>query len=56
MKKLIKALWNDEQAQDLVDYALLVALVALGTVTAMGCLASAISDAFKNPQTNLASS
>jgi Flp pilus assembly pilin Flp len=56
MKNLMKRLWKEEEAQDLVEYGLLVVLVSLGAVTAMGLLASAISDAFKSAQTNLSAS
>jgi len=39
MQNLLKRLWQDEQGQDLVEYALLlvlVALVAASTVTTLG--------------------
>ncbi|HEV2387930.1 MAG TPA: hypothetical protein VGS20_11820 [Candidatus Acidoferrales bacterium] len=55
MKTLLIRLWKEEQAQDLVEYALLVVLVALGAVVAMKSLASAISDAFANASANLTS-
>ena len=55
MKNLMKRLWKDEEGQDLVVYGLLLVLISLGAVAAMGLLASAISDAFKNAQTNLSS-
>jgi pilus assembly protein Flp/PilA len=48
MKNLFRKLWKDEEGQDLVEYALLVVLVALGAVAAMTNLASGISDAFSN--------
>ncbi|HEV2387839.1 MAG TPA: hypothetical protein VGS20_11355 [Candidatus Acidoferrales bacterium] len=53
MKNLFHRLWHEEEGQDLVEYALLVVLVALGAVVAMKSLASAISDAFQNASTNL---
>lgn len=56
MKNLMKRLWKEEEAQDLVEYGLLLVLISLGAVAAMGLLASAISDAFKNAQSNLSSS
>ena len=56
MKNLFIRLWKDEEGQDLVEYALLVVLVALGAVVAMRSLASAISDAFSNAAANLTSS
>lgn len=53
MKRVLRRLWHEEEAQDLVEYALLVVLVALGAVGAMKSLASAISDAFSNASANL---
>jgi pilus assembly protein Flp/PilA len=37
---------NNEEGQDLVEYALVVAIIALGATAAMGNLAGAISTAF----------
>lgn len=56
MKNLMRRLWQEEEGQDLVEYALLVVLVALGAVVAMKSLASAISDAFSNAAANLTQS
>jgi pilus assembly protein Flp/PilA len=56
MKNLFRRLWREEEGQDLVEYALLVVLVALGAVVAMQSLASAISDAFSNAAANLTAS
>jgi pilus assembly protein Flp/PilA len=56
MKALIYRLWKEEAGQDLVEYALLVVLVALGAVVAMRTLASAISDAFSNAASNMTAS
>ena len=55
MKNLFRRLWQEEEGQDLVEYALLVVLIALGAVAAMKGLASAISDAFNNATQNLTS-
>ena len=55
MKNLMHRLWKEEEGQDLVEYALLVVLIALGAVAAMKSLASAISDAFSNATQNLTS-
>ena len=48
-------LWKEERGQDLVEYALLVVLVALGAVFAMRGLRDAIVDAFSNAASNLTS-
>jgi pilus assembly protein Flp/PilA len=39
-------LMNREEGQDLVEYALVLALIALGAVSTMGTLASAIKTEF----------
>ncbi len=53
MKNLWKRLWQEEEGQDLVEYGLLLVLVSLGAVAAMGTLASAISNAFRQRPKNL---
>jgi Flp pilus assembly pilin Flp len=53
MKDLLSQLWKEENGQDLTEYALLVVLVALGSVTAMGSLSHAISKAFSSAAANL---
>jgi pilus assembly protein Flp/PilA len=50
---IVKRLWQDEEGQDLVEYGLLVVLIALGAILAMKTLASGISDAFGNAVTQL---
>jgi pilus assembly protein Flp/PilA len=45
-----------EEGQDLVEYALVVALIAFGATAGMGKLASAINTAFSNVSTQLGSS
>lgn len=53
MKTLLHRLWKDEQGQDLTEYALLIVLIALGSVVAMSSLATAISQAFSSAAVNL---
>jgi len=53
IKQLFSALVNDESGQDLVEYALVVALIALGSITAMGSLSTAINGAFTSVGTRL---
>jgi pilus assembly protein Flp/PilA len=42
-----------EEGQDLVEYALLVALVALGSITAIGYVTTAIGTVFSKISTSL---
>ena len=53
MLAISNRLWHEEEGQDLVEYALLVVLVALAAVTAMSSLASNISSAFANASAKL---
>lgn len=53
MKQILAALVSDESGQDLVEYALVVALISLGSVAAMGAMSSSISDAFSKVGSNL---
>jgi pilus assembly protein Flp/PilA len=46
MKNLLTRLWKEEEGQDLIEYALLVALVALAAVVGMNSLATAINNEF----------
>lgn len=44
---------NSEQGQDLVEYALVVALIAFGAVTGMSTLATGINTAFSKISSTL---
>jgi pilus assembly protein Flp/PilA len=46
-------LMNNEEGQDLVEYALVVALIAFGATAGMKALASGINTAFSNVSTAL---
>ena len=48
-----KTLAMCEDGQDLVEYALVVAMIALGSTVAMNALASGINTAFNNISTQL---
>ena len=50
---IVRKLIQDESGQDLIEYALLAAIIALGSVVAMGTLATKISTAFTNIGTKL---
>jgi len=47
---------NGEEGQDLVEYALVVALIAFGATAGMGALATGINTAFTNVSTRLGTS
>ncbi len=53
--EIFQDLKNREDGQDLVEYALTVAMIALSAVAGMGSLASGINDAFLTLSTTLAS-
>jgi pilus assembly protein Flp/PilA len=44
----LQTLLSNEEGQDLIEYALVVALIAFGAVTAMKTLSSDINNAFTN--------
>ncbi len=56
MTNFLKRLWQEEEGQDLVEYALLLVLISLASITAMKTLASAISTAFGNASSSLTAS
>jgi len=55
MKDVLKRLWQDDEGQDLVEYGLLLFLVALAAIAAMKGLASGISGVFTSASTSLTS-
>jgi pilus assembly protein Flp/PilA len=50
---LLKRLWQEEEGQDLVEYALLVVLIALGAILGMKGLATDINNVFLAAGANL---
>jgi pilus assembly protein Flp/PilA len=46
MKLFCKRLWQDTQGQDLVEYALMVGMVAVAAVAAMPLLTSTLNGVF----------
>ena len=48
-----KALWADESGQDLVEYALLVALIAIVVIAAIRILGPIIANVFNDISDNL---
>ena len=47
--------WKDESGQDLIEYALVVALIAFAAATGMNSVATQINTAFTNIGNKLAS-
>jgi pilus assembly protein Flp/PilA len=52
----LQNLMSREEGQDLVEYALVVALIALGATASMKALATSISSAFASISTTFANS
>lgn len=55
MKNVFLRLLNDTEGQDLIEYALLAALIALAAITAMTNLGGAINSKFNSVSTQLGS-
>jgi Flp pilus assembly pilin Flp len=53
MTDLPKLLWQEQTGQDLTEYALLLALLALGAITSIGTLAKMINNIFANAASNI---
>ena len=53
MRKLLESLRQDESAQNLIEYALVAALIALGAVASIQTLSTAIGNAFTAIETQL---
>jgi pilus assembly protein Flp/PilA len=55
LKSIVSGLVADESGQDLIEYALVAALIALGATAAMNTLAGTISTAFTTVGSKLTS-
>jgi len=53
MRKWLVEIWSDDGGQDLTEYALLLALLALGAIAAIGGLASTVSNMFQGAASNI---
>lgn len=51
--KHLKRLWKDEDGQDLIEYGLLLVLVALLSVTFITAIGTSLSKIFSNANTAL---
>ncbi len=55
LRNLISILHEDESGQDLIEYALVCALIALGAIAGMGTVANSINNAFSKIGSELSS-
>lgn len=55
MTSLLKKFMNDEEGQDLVEYALLLVFLALAAITALPTLGQAVSNVFVRAKSTLES-
>jgi pilus assembly protein Flp/PilA len=53
INQMLVTFMKDESGQDLIEYALVAALIGLAAVTAMGGLGSKITNAFNTVGNNL---
>ena len=53
MREIWQAYWSDETAQGLVEYALIIALVAVGLIAILLVLRNSIGNVFNNAATQL---
>jgi pilus assembly protein Flp/PilA len=53
MKKLFNTFLQDEQGQDLVEYALLLAFIALAAIASLGNVKTAVTSMFQKVSTQL---
>ena len=56
VKRLLKKLVKEDSGQDLIEYALVAALVGLGSVAAIGGLTNSLKNSFNAIGSGLASS
>ena len=54
MQNLLKRLWQEEEGQDLVEYALLLVLIALVAATTVRTMGNSVRSVFSNASTALA--
>ena len=54
INSMLHALWKEEEGQDMVEYALLLAFVALAAVSLLSGVKSSISSIWSTVSTNLA--
>jgi pilus assembly protein Flp/PilA len=55
MKKMMKWLWKEEEGQDLIEYALLVAFIALAAAAIFPTIGASLNTIFTRANTCLTS-
>ena len=55
LRSLVSSLHESESGQDLIEYALLCALIALGAVASIGTVANYVNSAFSKIGSSLSS-
>jgi pilus assembly protein Flp/PilA len=55
IQNMLRRLWSDEQGQDLVEYALIVAAVGLALITTVNQLTTAVVSLYSSITQGLAS-
>jgi Flp pilus assembly pilin Flp len=53
MRDLLEFLWQEQKGQDLTEYALVLALLALGAIMSIGTIAKTINNIFANSASNI---
>jgi pilus assembly protein Flp/PilA len=53
MKNLLIRLWKEEEGQDITEYALLLVLIALGSVAMVTAVGAKVNTIFTNANTAL---
>jgi len=53
MSNLIRSIWRDESGQDLVEYVLIIVLIALAVVGALSALGTEVENVFNNAEQQL---
>jgi len=46
--ELLKKFWNEEEGQDLIEYALLLGFITLAVVTALGTIRTNLNNLWNN--------
>ncbi|MGQ9918050.1 MAG: Flp family type IVb pilin [Bryobacteraceae bacterium] len=54
--ELLKRFWNEEEGQDLVEYALLLGFISLAVIAALTTMQGALNTVYQNTASKLTSS